>query len=372
MSTVVVDQLVASMVPGDATSGHTLQLQRLLRDLGYRSEIYALAIHRDLEQRARLVEELRGPTRPDRYLIYQYSAVSALADGLIGRREPVALAYHNITPPELFRPWERDVAVSLRAAQVQLAQLAPRVAVGICDSTFNALDLRDRGVRATAVSPILLDVDGFDIEPDPCTVAVLESRARHGGSHWLFVGGVAPHKAQHRLVQALALYRRVYDGAARLSVVGRPLSDSYDRALRRLVWELGLEEAVDMTGAVSHTQLAAYYRAADVFVSVSEHEGFCVPLVEAMHHGLPVVALGAGAVPETLGAGGVLLTERSPSAVAAAAAVVAPGGPPHDALAAAGRARAAHFSLERTRAAMAGVVRRWVDAAGTWPGVEER
>jgi glycosyltransferase involved in cell wall biosynthesis len=359
------------MIPGDATSGHTLQLQRLLWDLGHRSEIYALAIHPDLEHKARLVDELRGPSRRDRFLVYQYSAVSALADWLIGRREPMALAYHNITPPELFRPWERDVAMSLYAAQVQVAQLAPRVAVGICDSTFNACDLRGRGVRATAVSPILLDVDRLDVEPDPRTVASLERRTRHAGSHWLFVGGVAPHKAQHRLVQALALYRRVYDREARLSLVGRPLSDAYDAALRRLVWELGLQDAVDVAGAVSHTQLVAYYRAADVFVSASEHEGFCVPLVEAMHHGVPVVAFGAGAVPETLGPGGVLLAERSPSAMAAAVALVVPGAPAHDALVAAGRARADHFSLARTRTAMAGVLRRWVEAGGVWSGAED-
>jgi len=366
VSTVAVHQLVPSLVPGDATAGHTLQLQGLLRDLGFDSEIYALAIHPDLEARARLVEELRGPTRADRFLVYQYSAVSGLADWLIGRREQVALDYHNITPPAFFRPWEPDIALSLLAAQVQVAQLAPRLRLGICDSGFNAADLRGRGARATTVVPILLDVRDFDDEPDPATSAALDRARQSGGSQWLFVGGIAPHKAQHRLVQALASYRRTFDPDARLALVGRVISPSYGCALRSLVHDLELEAAVDMPGWVDHRQLAAYYRAADVYVCLSAHEGFCVPLLEAMFHGVPVVAAAAGAVPETLAAGGLLIDDDSAHVVAASVGAVLSDSEARAALVAAGRARLGHFGLERTRAAMTAVVRRWVASAGGW------
>jgi len=362
VSAPVVHQLVPSVVPGDATTAHTLQLQLLLRDLGYDSEVFALAIHPRLEHRARLIEELRGPSRRDRFLVYQCAAVSELGDWLLGRREAVAVDYHNITPPAFFRRFDPGIALSLHAGQVQVAQLAARAALGICDSTFNATDLRARGFRTTAVAPILLDVTAFDAEPDPATVAALERARTPGSSQWVFVGGIAPHKAQHRLVQALALYRAVYDPAARLALVGRAVSPGYDAALRALVGALGLDAAVDLPGSVTHEQLVAYYRAADVFVSLSAHEGFCVPLLEAMHHTVPVVALGAGAVPETLGTGGLLLDDPSPPSVAATVHRVLADAGTRAALVAGGQARLAHFALARTRAVMAGVVRGWVAA----------
>jgi glycosyltransferase involved in cell wall biosynthesis len=366
LSPTAVHQLVPSVVPGDATTGHTLQVQRLLRDIGFESEVYALAVHPDLEDRVQLIEELRGPTRRDRFIIYQYSAVSELADWLLGRREPVALDYHNVTPPELFRPWDPGIALALHAAQVQVAQLAERTSVGICDSKFNATDLLSRGFRATVVAPILLDMGEFDADPDAPTADALERAQLAGSSQWLFVGGVAPHKAQHRLVQALAVYRTVYDPAARLSLVGRVVSPAYDAALRGLVQRLGLEDAVDLPGGVSHEQLVAYYRAASVFVSLSEHEGFGVPLLEAMHHGVPVVAYGAGAVPETVGVGGLLIEERAPHVVAAAVHRVVADAGTRAVLVDAGRARLVHFDLDHTRAIMADVVRRWVAGGGTW------
>jgi glycosyltransferase involved in cell wall biosynthesis len=368
VSPVTVHQLVPSLVPGDATTSHTLQVQDLLRARGYESDVFALAIHPELEARARLVEELRGPTRADRYIIYQYSAVSGLADWLIGRREQVALNYHNVTPPAFFRPWERDIALSLVASQVQVAQLAPRLGLGICDSAFNASDLEARGARATAVVPILLDVRDFEEDPDPVTADGLEQARRSGGSQWLFVGGIAPHKAQHRLVQALAAYRRTFDPEARLSLVGRVISPAYDAALRRLVHSLGLEAAVDLPGWVSHGQLAAYYRAADVYVCLSGHEGFCVPLLEAMFHEVPVVATAAGAVPETLGAGGLLIVDDSPHVVATSVAHVVSDHTTRATLLAAGRARLEAFAPARTRATLAAVVDRWVMAGGDWPG----
>jgi len=364
--TTTVHQLVPSVVPGDATTAHTLQVQRLLRDLGYHSEIYALAVHAELEDRVKLIEELRGPSRPDGFLVYQYSAVSGLADWLGGRREAVALDYHNITPPELFRPWDRAMALSLRAAEVQVAQLARRVAVGICDSRFNAADLRSRGVGATVVAPILLDLGAFDVPADLATTATLAGARRPGSAQWLFVGAVAPHKAQHRAVQALAAYRAVYDPGARLALVGRAVSSAYDRALRGLVAGLGLEDAVDLPGGVTQAQLVAYYRAADVFVCLSRHEGFCVPLLEAMHHEVPVVAYGAGAVPDTLGCAGLVLDDAAPSVVAAAVHRVVGDAETRAVLVDAGRARLVHFGLPRTRAVMADIVRRWVAGGGRW------
>jgi L-malate glycosyltransferase len=362
--TQTVNQLVPSVVPGDATTGHTLQLQRLLQDLGYESEVYAFAVHPQLEDRVRLIGELAGPSRPDSFLVYQLSGHSELADWLIGRREQIALNYHNITPHRFFWRYDRGIALALLAAQLQVSQLAYVAKGAVCDSEFNASDLARRGLDKTSVAPILLDLSEFDAEAEPRTVEKLERLRDTGGAHFLFVGGVAPHKAQHDLVRALAVYRRIYDPAARLSIVGRPMSGGYFSALESFVAELGLGDAVELTGGVTHEQLVAYYRNADVFVSASEHEGFCVPLIEAMHHGLPVVAYAAGAVADTLGEGGVLVEDKSAGPLAAAMWRVASDDQTRQRLSDAGTRRARNFSLEETRESMTAFVRSWTASDG--------
>ena len=137
-------------------------------------------------------------------------------------------------------------------------------------------------------------------------------KAATGGADLLFVGKVSPHKAPHDLVKMLAVLRRLYDPAARLHLVGSPLGETYEPALRSFIDELGLTEAVNFAGSVSGAELEAYLQSADVFVCASDHEGFCVPLAEAMGHGVPIVAYGVTAVPETVADAGLVLPDKSP------------------------------------------------------------
>lgn len=372
-----VHQLVPSVVPYDATSGHTLQVQRALRDAGFESEIFALAVHRDYEGRVHLVHQLEGASPPGTHLLYQFSSVSELADTVLARRHHVAIDYHNVSPPAAFAGWDLGIARSLRAGQLQLAQLARVAALGIGDSAFDVADLERLGVPSTAVVPVLVDMDALLVEPDPKVADDQARRRDGGGSLWLFVGSIAPHKAQHRLVQALAEHRRIYDSGARLVLVGRSLSGTYQTALRRLVRHLGLDQAVELPGGVDQHQLAAYFAAADVFVSASTHEGFGVPLLEAMAHDVPVVALAAGAVAETVGPAGLVLGSEAagdslgtaatgaanatgPQALAAAVARVLDDEALRRHLQAAGRRRVAHFSLERSRTVLVDAVTEWV------------
>lgn len=356
-----VHQLVPSMVPHDATADHTLQVQLALQQAGYESEVFALAVHPSLEDRVRLAHELPGP-RPGAHLLYQYSSCSPLADLLLSRHEPVALDYHNVTPASFFHRWDRSIWLALCAARVQLDQLARRQPLGVCDSAFNADDLAGHGVARTTVVPVLVDVAAFDAEPDRARAEALERRRAGGGTSWLFVGAVSPHKAQHELVQALACYRRSVDPQARLVLVGRPIAPAYAAAVHRLVAELGLTGAVDVVGEATHAELVAHYRHADVFVTASRHEGFCVPLLEAMAHDLPVVARAAGAVPDTVGDAGVLV-DGGGWALAAAVARVVGDGTLRRRLVAAGQRRLEAFSLARSRAALVTAVRRWTAGA---------
>ena len=140
--------------------------------------------------------------------------------------------------------------------------------------------------------------------------------ARTDAVTWLFVGRLAPNKAQHDIVKAFAAYRRFHNADARLHLVGGGREDAYAHTLRRFIHAAGLDDAVTLAGGVSSSELAAYYRAADVFVVCSEHEGFCVPLLEAMHHRVPIVAFAAAAVPETLGEAGLLFDIKDPCTIA--------------------------------------------------------
>jgi glycosyltransferase involved in cell wall biosynthesis len=357
-----VHQFVSSFVVRDAQSAHTLRVRDLLRDMGFDSRIYVRETRGALaaeSEHYRAFAPGPGPT----YLLYQASTGSVLADFVAQRPEPVIVNYHNVTPPAFFEAWEPHVAVELDVGLRQMAELAPRTVLGICVSAFNERDLRGLGVERTAVAPVLLDLDALDSEPDPATHERLVRAKDAGGADLLFVGRLSPNKAQHDLVKALAAYRRLYDPAARLRLVGGPASPAYERALRGFVAALDLDDVVDIAGSLSEAEMLAYYRTADAFVCVSEHEGFCIPLVEAMHHGVPVVAFDAGAVSETVAGGGLVLHEKHPGLVAAAVDRVVGDPVFAERLVAAGHRRAAEFSLENTRARFATAIRQVVIAA---------
>ena len=341
-----IHQFIPSFAPRSAVGNHTLQVRALLHELGVRSEVFVGEAQREVEGISTPFRDFAGSGDSRTWLLYQASTGSPMVDFLLGRPEPKLVDYHNITPAALFAPWEPHVGVELAAGRRQLGDLAPATELGLADSSYNREELDGLGYRATAVVPILLDLDTFSGPAAPAAVDRL--RARAGGT-WLFVGRVSPNKAQHDLLKALAVYRRVYDPEARLRIVGGSSSHAYATALERFRSALQLDDAVDFAGDVSEAELAAHYEAADVFVCASDHEGFCVPLLEAIHHRLPIVAYASTAVPETLGNGGLLLASKAPATVAAAVHRVLADQPLRSALVAAGTARLAEFDLAVTR-----------------------
>ncbi len=227
--------------------------------------------------------------------------------------------------------------------------LAPVTEFAIADSTFNERELQVAGYRSTMTLPLLIDLEGFTGSPDPVLADRLASDKERGGTDLLFVGKVSPHKGQHDLVKALAAYRRLYDPQARLHLVGGAISEEYQTAVERFASELGLLEALDIAGSVTHEELIAYYAASDVFVCLSNHEGFCVPLVEAMVHRLPIVAYTNTAVPETVQGAGLVLPSKEPVRVAAAIDRVVGDPRLRAMLAAAAAERVRTFALRRTK-----------------------
>ncbi len=311
-----VHQFVPALIPRDATGSHTLLLRTALRGAGWRSEIFAEATHDELRGESIPVEDYARHAAPGDVLVYQFSTSSMVADLLYQRPEPLVIDYHNVTGPEHYEGWDPSAARRAAEAVDQLAKLAPRAALGLADSAFNERDLRAAGCRRTAVVPVLVDHRRLGGPPDRRVAARLAGTA--AGADWLFVGRVVPSKSQHELVKALWAYRRLYDPRARLHLVGSTPSRRYLATVRSFVDELGLSGAVRITGEVSDAALAAHFDGADVYVSLSVHEGFGVPLREAMARGVPVVALAAGAVPATVGGAGLVLERADPAFVAAA------------------------------------------------------
>lgn len=353
-----VHQFVPALLPRDATGDHTLALRDTFRRAGWTSDIYVEAAHDELLDEATYFERYPEHAQPDDILIYQLSTASPMADFLLDRTETLVLDYHNITPADFYQDWEEHTAEKVTLARLQMAELAPHATLGIADSAFNAAELRALGCPATEVVPILTNIEAWGSRElaDPAELA--RRQQRHGpGPVLLFVGRLSPNKNQHLLVETLWLYRRWYDLEARLALVGPAITEAYAEAVMGYAEELGLAGAVDHGQHLTPAQLAAWYSDADVYLCLSDHEGFCTPLLEAMHFDLPIVALAAGAVPETLGRAGILIDSKRPSVAAAAVHRIRADPALAGFLAAAGHRRLDAFGDIATRARFIEVVR---------------
>ncbi len=325
-----VDLLLSELGSHDATSNHTRLMRDLLVDEGADVRIVVQFVTSD--EPVTLLKDWKATAN---LTVLQHAIGSDIADRAIRERIPVVVNYHNVTPPELVEAWDADLISGLRWGRSQLDQLAPVARGGLAVSEFNARDMRSAGFGDVHVAPVLWTL--------PAAAEREHRLAPTNGGTVLFVGRVAPNKCHHDLIAAMAALgsRRP---EAELVLVGSMASRRYERALRRLASRLGIGERVRFTGAVSGGELASWYERADVFACLSAHEGFCVPIIEAMHHGLPVVAHRAAAVPETVGDAALLLGDKAPATIAAALHRVLSDAELRESLRSAGYARAANFA----------------------------
>lgn len=310
MRTRTLHQVIVGASPGDAITDQALLVRSWLRDFGFNSEIYAEHIHEDLAGDIRAVASLRL-FRGTPWLIVHHSIGSNILDELVRQDVRLILVYHNVTPPEFFEAIDPTWAYMLRRGQDQLLCLQQRTAFALADSAYNERELLAYGFERTGVLPITLDESLYNHPPD---VTMLQ-QLRNSGPRLLFVGRFAPNKKQEDLIKLLYFYRRI-EPEAQLILVGDPWLLGYDRWLVDLANSLGIGSAVHLTGRVSQPDLVTYYHAADLYVSMSEHEGFGKPLIESMFLGLPILAYRGTAIPYTLGKAGVMFREKDFEAVA--------------------------------------------------------
>jgi glycosyltransferase involved in cell wall biosynthesis len=339
-----VHQLLPDFAFGDAIGAITLQTQEMLRQLGHRSDIYAAVIDERLRYRARPAVQLHDDLRDGDGVIYHLSIGSPLAYTVAALRCKVMLLYHNITPPAYYRAINPRVAQRLDAGREQLALLAPRADLCAGVSEFNVEEMRLLGARRTAVLPPMVDLQRLRPRPSrPQQPPLL-----------VFVSRVAPNKRHDDLIRMLAALRATAQPQARLAIVGRSTdTEDYVARLRRLAAGLGVAAAVDWTGRLDDAAVGDLYARAAAYVCASEHEGFCVPLLEAMAFDVPVVAYAAGAVPDTLDGAGILLRHKDPLVWASVVDRVAGDGALRRTLVAAGRRRLGDFTPDVVRGRLA-------------------
>ncbi len=307
-----VHQVLAGAAARDAITIHALAARDVLRDMGLRSEVVCEADHIDPALGGQVRPHTGWDTlaEPGDAAILHYSIASPAFWDVAGRTDRLAIHYHNITPARLLWEFAPGIAIECADGRRRLGELADRVRWAAADSSFNAGELEELGFPPARVVGVMR-------RPSLPPPGVREDHAR---TRLLFVGRGVPNKAQHHLVMALAALR---EGGtdAELRLVGSWAGiEDYRAHCEALAAALGVDGALTITGSVDDQRLADEYAGADLFLCLSDHEGYCVPLVEAMEHDLPIVAYAQGAIPETAGRAGLLLDEKPPSLVAEAVA----------------------------------------------------
>lgn len=302
-----INQWIPSAHRGDAVGDNARVLRDMFRAWGHESHIYALSIDDDMQEDARPWSA--AESRDGDVTIYHYAVPSPMTDAFGRLPGARVLHYHNVTPAHFFAPYDAGLVNMCRAGREQLATMAGRTDLALGVSEFNRSELDALGFTNTGVLPIAVNTERLR---HAAPVPTIESMLAQDFVNILFVGRIAPNKKIEDIIRMAEHYKRYVDFRYRFIFVGRhDAVPGYYHAIRGLVTEYRLlNDRFWFTGPVPDAELAAYYRHAHAYVSMSEHEGFCVPLVEAMAMDVPVLAYGAGAVPETLGGAGVCFTPK--------------------------------------------------------------
>jgi glycosyltransferase involved in cell wall biosynthesis len=306
-----VHQVLATLGYGDAIGHEVLGIQRVLRAAGYESEIFTETADPRLEAQTIDYRDMVGAVGPSDVLIHHFSIgsrASRTAYALPGR---MILVYHNITPPSYFIGVHKELVKLCFHGRRELMAYIPRCELALGDSEYNRRELHELGYPRTAVLPVVPDFSHLDAPPDR-RLAELDD----DWTNVMFVGRVIPNKKFEDVIRAFHAYRTRHNLRSRLLLVGSYSGfENYLAMLQALIARLGTPD-VHFLGHVSNEELTALYDVADLFLCASEHEGFCVPIIEAFYKRVPVLAYAATAVPATMDGGGVLYDTKDPLEIA--------------------------------------------------------
>lgn len=303
-----IHQFVAGFSNGDAISNEALVLRGIFRSWGFASDIFCETrrILPELRREAFDVSTYSANAKPDDVVLLHLSVGSDVNDVFAGLPCRKAILYHNVTPAEYFRGIHENIAALLARGRDQAKALAGKAQVVMADSAFNAQELKDWGYGPAGVLPLVLDLEKLRSKPDRAVLRQYDD----GLVNILFVGRCVPNKRIEDCLSAFYYFQRYVEPNSRFIHIGSFAgTEQYHSLLLTRVREFHVHNII-MPGSVRQNELNAYYRCAHLFLSMSEHEGFCIPLIESMVNDLPILAYAAGAVPETLDGAGVLFKEK--------------------------------------------------------------
>jgi glycosyltransferase involved in cell wall biosynthesis len=301
-----IHQLLSGAGPHDAITSEAVSFRARFHEWGWDGKDYAAHVAPGLNGHIRMLKRFKP--KPDDLLLIHHSAGAPRLRELLALPNRKLLLYHNVTPAPWFWEHAPNVAVQCAVGREQLPALVRSVQVAAADSAFNVAELEALGAARTAVIPLL--VDYTRLGPPRA-----EPTGPAGPPTVLFVGRLSPHKHQDEVIRAFSLYRRHRAPDARLILVGDPISSRYLAFLRSLADTLA-PGAVSIESGLSNEELGERYRAAHVFLCLSAHEGFCIPVLEALSQGVPVIARPAGAIPETTGDAAILVDDPDLAVIA--------------------------------------------------------
>jgi glycosyltransferase involved in cell wall biosynthesis len=342
-----IHQILPNFSYGDAIGNDVLGIQKVLRNRGLDSEIYAQHIHPRLAGSARPYWEYREISGFNRVLIFHFSIGSELTEFVRRLPDRKILIYHNITPPHFFRGINPEVERRCALGLEELKLLAPHFDLALGVSEYNRRELERAGYKKTGVLPIFLDFQDYYLTPEEA----LKKELDDGRVNILHVGRIAPQKKIEDLIRVFYLFQKRHCPESRLILVGTDDGmRNYGKALKKMAEDLGLLEKVRFAGFVTFRELVTYYGCARAYLCLSEHEGFCVPLMESMFFGLPVLAYLTGGIPETLGGAGIGIKEKNWEEIAELLALVVSDQNLRDKIVAGQKERLKGLSLEANSA----------------------
>lgn len=313
----IINQLLPAMSYGDAVSNSALNMKKTMEMAGIESRIYAEHIHPKLSN---IVQPARNIPK-DKPVIYHLAIGCDLAYEIPKFTDKRMLLYHNITPSHYFRGYDEQSGDLCDKGRDELIFLKDYIDIAFADSKYNESELIDVGYTNTHVTPIIINYE--DYEGTYNKELLNRLRQSKSGTDLLFVGRLAPNKKQEDIIKTFYFYKKYFDVNARLFLVGSyTRMERYYEQLQGLVKQLGIKD-VYITGHVPFNDILTYYKNADIFVNMSEHEGFCVPILEAMKFEIPIISYKEAAVPETMGNGGLLFLEKDYKSIASLIKVVA-------------------------------------------------
>ncbi len=337
-------QIAPHVAQADAVGNQILATHDLLERSGCETRIFADSHDAQLDALVRPTTDYLNEASPDHWLILHYCSCGHANRVARDSRGRLIFYYHNVTPARFFYGYDAVSASCCGQARWQLKEFAGR-GPAIAASDYNRAELNALGFDVRAVAPYILQLDGLHANSDAPENTALRNRfAAPATRTWLYVGRIAPNKRVEDIIRAFDYYHRRIEPASRLLLVGSRRNDRYNAEIDDLIRQCELGDAVVFPGPLRASALGVLYRLADLYISLSEHEGFCVPLVEAMSFGLPVLAFDSTAVPGTLGKSGVLLHRKDPPLVAEVAHAIVTDRPLREALVARQTARLEDFA----------------------------